>query len=180
MRFTETRLSGAFIIELELVEDDRGFFARTYCSEVFAAHGLCTSIAQCSISFNKRAGTLRGMHYQEPPRAEEKLVRCSMGAIYDVIIDLRPESVTYREWFSLEISSSNRLMLYIPQGFAHGFLTLEDCTEVFYQISEFYSLEYARGVRWNDQFFGIEWPMEPSVISSRDRTYPDYTEKSAT
>ena len=177
MRFTETSLSGAFMIEPELAEDERGFFARTYCSDVFEAHGLCSSIAQCSISFNKHAGTLRGMHYQEPPRAEEKLVRCTVGAIYDVIIDLRPESATYREWFSLEISSSNRLMLYAPKGFAHGFLTLEDNTEVFYQISEYYSLEHARGVRWNDPVFGIKWPTEPRVISERDQSYPDYVEK---
>ncbi len=174
MRFTETRLSGAFIIEPELVEDDRGFFARTYCSEVFAAHGLCTSIAQCSISFNKRAGTLRGMHYQEPPMAEEKLVRCPMGAIYDVIIDLRPESATYLEWFSLEISSSDRLMLYVPKGFAHGFQTLEDNTEVFYQISEYYSLEHARGVRWDDPSFGIDWPIPTKIISPRDRAFQPF------
>jgi dTDP-4-dehydrorhamnose 3,5-epimerase len=117
------------------------------------------------------------MHYQEPPRAEEKLVRCTVGAIYDVIIDLRPESGTYREWFSLEISSSNRLILYVPKGFAHGFLTLEDNTEVFYQISEYYSPEHARGVRWNDPVFGIRWPTEPRVISERDRSYPHYVEK---
>jgi len=174
MRFTETKLSGAFIIESELVEDDRGFFARTYCSEVFEAHGLCSAIAQCSISYNTRAGTLRGMHYQEPPRAEEKLVRCTMGAIYDVIIDLRPESATYLEWFPLEISSSNRLMLYVPKGFAHGFLTLEDSTEVFYQISEYYSPEHAKGVRYNDPAFGIKWPLPVLTISDKDREYPNF------
>ena len=174
MRFTETRLSGAFVIKPEVIEDDRGFFVRTYCSEVFKDHGLCSSIAQCSISFNKHAGTLRGMHYQVPPMAEEKLVRCTMGAVYDVIIDLRPDSDTYREWFSLELSSSNRLMLYVPKGFAHGFLTLEDSTEVFYQISEHYSPDHAKGVRYNDPAFGIKWPLPVVTISDRDREYADF------
>lgn len=174
MRFIETRLSGAFIIEPETIEDDRGFFARTYCSEVFKDHGLCSSIAQCSISFNKSTGTLRGMHYQVPPKAEEKLVRCTMGAIYDVLIDLRPESATYCERFSLELSSSNRLMLYVPKGFAHGFLTLEDSTEVCYQISEHCSPDHANGVRYNDAAFGIKWPLPVVTISDRDREYPDF------
>lgn len=161
------------MIEPEMLKDERGFFARTYCSKVFAAHGLSSSIAQCSISFNKRAGTLRGMHYQEPPKAEEKLVRCTMGAIYDVIIDLRPESATCREWFSLEMSSSNRLMLYVPQGFAHGFQTLDDNTEVLYQISEHYAPELAGGVRWDDPAFGIKWPLPVVEISDKDRDYLD-------
>lgn len=172
MRFTETKLCGAFVIEPEMLEDERGFFARTYCSEIFAAQGLCSSIAQCSISFNKYAGTLRGMHYQEPPKAEVKLVRCTMGTIYDVIIDLRPESATFREWLSLELSSSNRLMLYAPKGFAHGFQTLDDNTEVLYQISEHYSPEIARGVRWDDPVFGIKWPLPVVAITDKDRNYP--------
>lgn len=174
MRFIETKLGGAFVIEPEIIEDDRGFFARSFCRNEFEAHGLCSSIVQCSISFNKREGTLRGMHYQEPPKAEEKLVRCTMGAIYDVIIDLRPESATYLEWFSLEISSSNRLMLYVPKGFAHGFQTLEDNTEVLYQISEYYDPERKGGVRWNDPAFNVDWPMTPTVMSREDTEYADF------
>jgi dTDP-4-dehydrorhamnose 3,5-epimerase len=174
MIFKETSLRGAFIVEPELVEDNRGFFARIYSPEDFEAHGLCPSIVQSSISYNKKKGTLRGMHYQVPPRAEEKLVRCTMGSIFDVIVDLRPDSKTYLNYNHLELSSSNRTMLYIPKGFAHGYITLEDNAEVTYQISEYYTPQHARGIRWDDPVVKIEWPMEPVVISERDKDYPNY------
>jgi dTDP-4-dehydrorhamnose 3,5-epimerase len=169
-------LKGAFLVEPAPVDDERGLFARTWCFREFKAQGLETAIAQCSVSFNKMKGTLRGMHYQVSPHEEAKLVRCTMGSIYDVIIDLRPQSPTYKQYVAEILSSENRKMLYIPKGCAHGFLTLEDCTEVFYQISIFYTSEYARGVRWNDPVFGISWPSEVRVISERDSNYPDFRE----
>jgi dTDP-4-dehydrorhamnose 3,5-epimerase len=172
--FKETALSGAYLIELETVEDERGYFARTFCRNEFAAHGLNTKIVQCSISYNARRGTLRGMHYQVEPSAEVKLVQCVRGSLYDVILDLRPEAETYCRWIGLELSSENRRMLYIPIGFAHGFQTLEDDTVVYYQISEFYEPQHARGVRWNDPAFGIEWPLSEPLISEKDRLLPDY------
>ncbi len=172
MKFIETKLKGAYIIEPQLLEDERGFFARTFCQKEFEAHGLNTRLAQCSISYNRRKGTLRGMHYQVAPMAEAKVVRCTKGAIYDVIIDLRRDSPTYCEWIAVELSAENHRMLYIPEEFAHGFQTLEDDTEVFYQISEFYAPEYARGVRWNDSAFGIMFPLKNVIISERDKTYP--------
>ena len=175
MRFIPTSLMGAYIIEPEKLEDDRGFFARVWCQKEFAQHNLDPNIVQSSISFNKKRGTLRGMHLQLPPFAETKLVRCTQGAIYDVIIDLRPDSETYLNWTAVELTSENRKTLYIPKGFAHGFQTLEDNTEIFYQMSEFYSSESARGFRWNDPIFKIHWQEEVTVISDRDRTYPDYT-----
>ena len=159
----------------ERLSDDRGFFARTWCKEEFARQGLNAKLAQCSISFNTRKGTLRGMHYQVAPFAEAKLVRCTAGAIYDVVLDLRPDSETFREWTSVELTAENRCGLYIPENCAHGFQTLENDTEVFYQISEFYEPKCARGVRWNDPAFNIQWPAESRVISERDRTYPDYS-----
>jgi len=172
MKFIETRLKGAFIIEPERLEDERGFFARTFCHEEFEAHGLNHIFMQCNISYNKHKGTLRGMHYQVAPMAEAKLVRCTRGAIYDVIIDLRPESPTYCQWLAEELNAENSKMVYIPEGFAHGFQTLEDDTEVFYQMSEFYSPEHARGVRWDDLVFGIEWPeVENQVVSKKDSNY---------
>jgi dTDP-4-dehydrorhamnose 3,5-epimerase len=172
MRFIETKLKGAYIIEPEPIDDERGFFARTFCQEEFAAHGLRTQFVQCSISFNKKKGTLRGMHYQVAPYEEAKLVRCTMGAIYDVIIDLRPGSLTSTQWVAVELTAQNRKMLYVPGGFAHGFQTLEDNTEVFYQMSEFYHPECARGVRWDDPAFGITWPLaEEPVLSEKDRGY---------
>ena len=174
--FSETPLKGAFILEPERFEDSRGFFSRTWCQREFEAHGLNPRLVQCSISFNRKKGTLRGMHYQVAPREEAKLVRCTMGAIYDVIIDLRRDYPTFKQHFSVILSAENRKMLYVPEGFAHGFLTLEDNTEVFYQMSEFYSEEHARGVRWNDPAFGIEWPFIPSVISERDQSYSDFTQ----
>lgn len=175
MIFRETPIPGAFVVEPERIEDERGFFARTWCEREFREHGLDPRLAQCSVSFNRRAGTLRGMHYQAAPHGEAKLVRCTMGAIYDVVVDLRPDSPAFRRWTAVELSARNRRMLYIPQGLAHGFQTLEPDTEVFYQISEFYHPESARGVRWNDPAFGIEWPEAAErVLSDRDAGYPDF------
>ncbi|MGB7949258.1 MAG: dTDP-4-dehydrorhamnose 3,5-epimerase, partial [Candidatus Binatia bacterium] len=174
MIFSETKLQGAFIIDPQKLEDDRGFFARSWCQREAAAYGLHPQWVQCNVSFNKKKATLRGMHYQCAPSEEAKLVRCTRGAIYDVIIDLRPTSSTYRKWLAVELTAENRRMLYIPEGFAHGFLTLDDNTEIFYQMAEFYVPACARGVRWNDSAFGIKWPMEASVISDKDRNYPDF------
>ncbi|HEY3291856.1 MAG TPA: dTDP-4-dehydrorhamnose 3,5-epimerase [Anaerolineae bacterium] len=174
MKFTELPLAGAYLIEPEQVVDERGFFARAWSHEEFEQRGLVTKLVQCNISYNKHTGTLRGMHYQAPPYAEVKVLRCTMGAVYDVIIDLRPASPTYRQWHGVTMDSTNRLIVYIPEGFAHGFVTLTDNAEVFYQMSESYHPEQARGVRWNDAAFGIRWPMEPRVISERDRLYPDF------
>jgi dTDP-4-dehydrorhamnose 3,5-epimerase len=175
MIFTETKLKGAFIIEPERLEDDRGFFARSWCQREFEAHGLNPRLVQCSISYNKSRGTLRGIHYQTAPYEESKLVRCTSGSIYDVIIDLRPQSPTFRQHVGLVLTARNHKMLYVPEGFGHGFLTLEDNTEVFYQMSEFYSADHAKGVRWNDPAFGIEWPLAPSTMSDQDRSCPDFT-----
>ena len=174
MIFTEAPIPGAYVIDPERLEDERGFFARTWCQREFEAHGLNPGLAQCNISYNRRKGTLRGMHYQAVPHAEARLVRCTSGAIYDVIVDLRPDSVTFKRWFPVELTADNRRMLYIPEGLAHGFLTSRDDTEVFYQMSEFYTPGSARGVRWNDPAFGIEWPQEIQVIAERDRNYPDF------
>ena len=172
MKFIETRLKGAFIIEPERLEDERGFFARTFCQKEFEAHGLNPRFVQCNISYNKHKGTLRGMHYQAAPMAEAKLVRCTRGAIYDVIIDLRPDSPTYCQWLAEELNAENSKMIYIPEGFAHGFQTMEDDIEVFYQMSEFYSPEHAQGLRWDDPVFGIEWPLNTKIISEKDKNYP--------
>lgn len=174
MKFIPTLLAGACLIGLEPAIDERGFFARSWCREEFLAHGLNAGVAQCSISFNQRKGTLRGMHYQDHPHTEAKLVRCSSGAIYDVIIDIRPASPTYKKWFAAELSANNRKMLYVPEGFAHGFQTLADESEVFYQISETYRPESARGLRWDDPQFGIAWPIAHPILSRRDRTFPAY------
>jgi dTDP-4-dehydrorhamnose 3,5-epimerase len=174
MIFAETMLKGVFIIEPERLEDERGFFARTWCRRVFEEHGLNSQLAQCSISFNRTRGTLRGMHYQDEPYGEAKLVRCTHGTIYDAVIDLRPGSPTFKRWIGLELTADNHRMLYIPEGFAHGFQTLEEHAEVFYQMSQFYAPDYARGVRWNDPAFDIRWPAAVSVISERDRSYPDF------
>ncbi len=174
MIFTETNLKGAFIIDPERIEDERGFFARTWCQTEFEAHGLDTRLVQCNISFNAKKGTLRGMHYQASPYEETKLVRCTMGALYDVIIDLRPASPTFKQWIAVELTADNRRMLYIPGGFAHGFQTLEDSTEVFYQMSEIYHSESARGVRWDDPAFVVEWPLPDPIMSAKDRTYQNF------
>lgn len=174
MVFIETILKGAFIIEPERFEDERGFFARAWCKKEFEDHGLNSNLMQCNISFNNKKGTLRGMHYQSAPHAETKLVKCTHGSIYDVIIDLRPDSETYKNWFGVDLRSDNEEMLYIPEYFAHGFLTLEDNTEVFYLMSASYHPECARGVRWNDPVFSIHWPAAVSIISDRDRDCPDF------
>ena len=173
MRFYPTKISGAYVIELEPVQDERGFFARTFCQTEFEDHGLCGTFVQCSSSYSLKKGTLRGMHYQVPPHEEVKLVWCLRGSIYDVIVDLRLESETFRHWVSLELNTVNGKMLYIPGGCAHGLLTLEDDTEVFYQMSEFYHPESAQGFRWDDPAFRITWPFSPRVISANDLAYPD-------
>ena len=174
MKFVETELKGAFIIEPELLEDERGFFARTWCRKEFERHGLNPKLVQCNISFNRQKGTLRGMHLQVAPHEESKLVSCTKGAIYDVIIDLRPNSATLKKWVSVELTDENRKMLFIPEGFSHGFMTLMDNTEVHYQMSEFYAPECARGIRWNDPAFDIDWPANVRVISEKDMRYPDF------
>jgi dTDP-4-dehydrorhamnose 3,5-epimerase len=204
MIFTQTKLNGAYIIELEPIVDNRGFFARSFCQKEFELHGITMNIAQCNISYNKKKGTLRGMHFQANPFEEAKIVSCIKGSIYDVIIDLRPDSSTYCKWIAIELSAVNReqkavkskheavnsegsayrlpltaqhKMLYVPKGFAHGFLTLEDDTEIFYHMSEFYVPGQGRGVRWNDPAFGIEWPGEITLISDQDKAYPDFVTK---
>ncbi len=175
MLFLATKFDTVFIIEPERIGDERGFFARTWCQHEFAAHQLDTRLVQCNVSFNTKRGTLRGMHYQSAPYEEVKLVRCTMGAIYDVVIDLRPQLPTFKQWLAVELTAQNRRMLYIPAGFAHGFLTLTDDAEVYYQMSEFYYPEYSRGVRWDDPAFGVVWPEAPQVIAARDRSYSDFS-----
>jgi dTDP-4-dehydrorhamnose 3,5-epimerase len=174
MLFVQTPLAGAYVIEPESIPDERGFFARTFCRNQFTAQGLNPNLAQCNISFNKLRGTLRGMHYQKAPYQEAKLVRCTQGAIYDVVIDLRRDSTTFTKWFGIELNADNRKAIYIPEGFAHGFLSLRDNTEVFYQMSEIYQAEYATGVRWDDPMILIKWPNEVNVISERDLAYLDF------
>ena len=174
MIFTPTPLAGALIITPEKIVDERGFFARIFCRREFEARGLNPNLVQCNISFNKKKGTLRGMHYQLAPHAEVKLVRCTAGAIYDVIIDLRSESITYKQWYAAELTAENHKMLYVPEGFAHGYETLTDNTEVTYQVSEFYSPESERGIRWNDQAFSIVWPVPVSEISDKDAAHQDW------
>jgi dTDP-4-dehydrorhamnose 3,5-epimerase len=172
MIVTETPLRGAFVIDIEPLRDARGFFARTFCTTELARHGLATGVAQCSTSFNERAGTLRGMHFQAEPHAEEKLVRCTAGAIFDAIVDIRRSSPTFGRWFGAELSAANRRALYVPKGFAHGFVTLAEATEVLYTISVPFAPGHARGFRWDDPAVGIEWPMTPAIISDRDAGYP--------
>ncbi len=174
MTFTETKVKGVFIVDPERREDVRGFFARTWCEQEFADHGLNPRLVQCSVSFNRRKGTLRGMHYQAAPHGEAKLVRCTMGSIFDVAVDLRPASPSFRQSVAVVLSSENRRMIYIPEGCAHGFQTLADDTEVFYQMSQAYAAEYARGVRWNDPAFDIPWPPGDRIIIARDQEYPDF------
>ena len=174
MIFKETKLKGACVIELEKIEDERGFFARSWCQKEFDEHGLNPHIVQCNISYNKKRGALRGMHYQAAPYEEAKLVRCISGAMYDVIIDLRRDSATCCQWFAVELSGDNYKMLYVPVGFAHGFQTLKDNTVVFYQMSEFYHPEYAQGVKWDDPAFKVEWPIKSHIISAKDRQFPDF------
>lgn len=174
MIFTETELKGAYIIDLERREDERGFFARTWCQNEFEAHGLVARIVQANTSYNKLKGTLRGMHYQRAPYAETKLVRAVRGAIVDVIVDLRTDSPTYKRWISVELTADNRRALFVPEGFAHGFQTLEDNTDVSYQVSAFYTPGAEGGARYNDPAFDIQWPLPINVISDKDATWPDF------
>lgn len=175
MIFTETRLKGAFVIDLEPRQDERGFFARAWCRKEFEAHGLNPALVQANLSYNGKRGTLRGLHYQVAPHEEAKLVRCIKGAIYDVIADLRPDSATYLQWIGIELTQENRRMLYVPEGFAHGFQTLEHDTEVFYQVTEFYAPGAERGVRWDDPVLSVQWPdVEDRIVSSKDQTWPPF------
>jgi dTDP-4-dehydrorhamnose 3,5-epimerase len=174
MLFTPLPLSGASLVAPERHRDSRGWFARTFCQDEFAAHGLASSFVQCSASFNARRGTLRGMHFQRPPHEEIKLVRCTRGAVLDVLLDLRPESVSFCRWHAIELTADNGLAVYIPAGMAHGFQTLADDSEVFYQMAEFYHPEAAAGVRWDDPAFGIDWPIRPPILSERDAAYDDF------
>lgn len=174
MRFIPTHLAGAYLIEPEPVSDERGFFARTWCRNEFADKGLNPNLVQCNISYNKARGTLRGMHYQKAPHAEAKLVRCTQGAVYDVIVDLRSGSNTFTQWYGVELTAANRKALYVPEGFAHGFITLRDDTEVLYQMSEIFHIECAGGARWNDPVFSIQWPIGVGAISERDQNYQDF------
>jgi len=174
MTFREMKLPGVFEVHMDLKPDERGVFARSWCQKEFENSGLNPKLVQCSISYNTRCGTLRGVHYQAPPFSEAKLVRCTKGEIFDVVVDLRPDSPTFRDWVGMVLNDENRHMIYVPEGCAHGFLTLRDETEVFYQMSEFYSAESARGVRWNDPAFQIVWPGPVRVMSERDRAYPNF------
>jgi len=180
MTFRELELPGAFLIELDRIEDERGFFARTFCRDEFAEHGLATEIVQANTAFNRRKGTLRGMHFQAAPHEEAKLVRCTRGAVYDVIVDLRRDSPTFTRWVSVELTVENDTMLYVPEGFAHGYQTLEDETETSYLMSQRYEPSAGRGVRWDDPAFGIEWPDEGDrTMNERDRTWPDFSPDAA-
>lgn len=179
MKFAETPLKGAFVVDLDRLEDDRGFFARSFCEKEFAARGLAPRFVQCNVSYNRRAGTLRGMHYQQAPDEEDKLVRCTMGAIHDVIVDIRPGSATRLKSFSIELSARNRTALFIPRGFAHGFQTLADDSEVFYQMSGFFQSGSARGMRWDDPALALDWPLANPILSEKDRGYPLLSEKPA-
>ncbi len=174
MNFLETHLPGVFIVELDKIGDERGFFARAWCRREFQAHGLDGSIAQLNLSHNARRGTVRGMHYQVQPHAEAKVVRCIRGAIYDVVVDLRTDSVTYRKWLAVELSAGNRRMLHVPEGCGHGFQTLEDGTELLYQVTEFFAPGAERGVRYDDPAFQIDWPLPVTAISDKDASWPDF------
>lgn len=174
MRFEETPLRGAYLIHLEPITDERGFFARSWCQDEFEKNGLDANLTQCSISFNAKKSTLRGMHYQTAPHEETKLVRCTRGALFDVIVDLRSDSPTFKQWFAAELTAENHLIMYVPKGFAHGLQTLENNTEAFYQISEKYFPDSAAGVRWNDPAFGIKWPEIKPILSQKDCDYADF------
>ncbi len=175
MRFIKTKIQGVFVIEPEKIKDERGFFARSWNSVEFKKLGLNPKISQCSISYNKKRGTIRGMHYQIKPYEEAKLVTCTKGKIYDVIVDLRPKSKTFKKWISSELSEENHKMQYIPEGCAHGFQTLKNNTVVFYQMSQIYNPQYYRGVRWNDPAFNISWPLKPSTIAKKDETHVNFS-----
>ena len=172
MKFSPTTLAGAWIVDPAPIEDERGFFARSFCQEEFRDHGLDHTVAQCNVSFNRKRGTLRGLHFQTPPHEEAKLVRCTRGAIWDVIVDIRADSPTRYRWFAAELNAENRRALHVPRGFAHGFQTLADDSEVLYQMSEFYHPESAHGLRWDDPALAIKWPIADPVVSERDKSYP--------
>lgn len=174
MIFNETELNDAFVIDLKKLGDERGFFARAFCVNEFKEHGIEFSVAQANVSYNRYKHTLRGMHYQEDPYGEAKLVRCTRGAIWDAIIDVRANSSTYMQWIGVELTERNYRMLYVPEGFAHGFITLEDETEVTYQVSEFYTPGAEKGIRWDDQAFNIDWPVDPNIMSEKDKTWSDF------
>jgi dTDP-4-dehydrorhamnose 3,5-epimerase len=174
MLFTELKLPGAFIIDVERLEDDRGFFGRIWCKQEFKEHGLNTSLVQANVSYNRFNGTLRGMHFQKKPFQETKLVRCTKGAIYDVIVDIRPQSRTFKQWIGVELNEVNRRMLYVPEGFAHGYLTLQDETEVYYMITEYYAKTSEGGILWNEPEISIEWPQKPKIISDKDLDHPPF------
>jgi dTDP-4-dehydrorhamnose 3,5-epimerase len=174
MQFTETEIGGAFILDAEQIADERGFFARSWARDEFEAHELNPHLAQCNLSYNHRKGTVRGMHWQAAPHAETKLVRCTQGGIYDVVVDLRADSPTYLRWIGAELTAENRRALYIPEGCGHGFQTLADATEVLYMITEYYTPAAARGMRWNDPAITVTWPLAVTVISERDAQYPDW------
>ncbi|MEZ5658977.1 MAG: dTDP-4-dehydrorhamnose 3,5-epimerase [Burkholderiaceae bacterium] len=177
MKFTPTKLQGAFIIDIEAFEDERGGFARSFCQKEFEAHGLKPTVAQCNLSYNHKAGTLRGMHYQVAPACETKLIRCTRGAIYDVIIDMRPDSPTYKQHIGVELTADNHRALYVPEMFAHGYQALTDGAEVVYQVGEFYTPGYERGLRHDDPEFGIQWPVPVTVISGKDAAWPLFAER---
>lgn len=177
MKFIETELKGAYFIKLEKMVDERGFFARAFCKKEYAEFGLINEIVQINDSFSKDKGTLRGMHYQLEPKAEDKIVRCIKGSLYDVIIDIRKDSETFGKWIGVELTAENRKMLFVPKGFAHGFITLEDNTEALYLVTEFYAPEFERGIRWNDPKFNIRWPIEALHISEKDKSNPDFDPK---
>jgi dTDP-4-dehydrorhamnose 3,5-epimerase len=174
MNFLETALKGAFIIDLKRIEDDRGFFARGWCQDEFRTHGLNSGMVQLNVGFSRKRGTLRGMHYQTSPSEEAKLARCTKGAIYDVIIDLRRDSPTHKQWIGVELTDETRRMLYVPEGFAHGYQALTDNAEMYYQTTHFYAPASATGVRFDDPAFGITWPLSVELISNQDRNWPDY------
>lgn len=175
MIFNKTKLDGAYIIEMEPIGDHRGFFARAWCTKEFQVHNLITQFVQANLTYSPKRGTVRGLHYQIAPHQEVKLVRCTRGATYDVIVDLRPDSPTYKQWLAVELTADNHKMIYIPAGFAHGYQILMDNTEVFYQVGQFYAPEYERGARWNDSAFGIDWPItNPLILSDKDKNWPDY------
>lgn len=174
MIFTELELAGAFVVDIEKRQDDRGFFGRAWCAEEFEAHGLESAIRQINTSFSARQGTMRGLHYQVDPYQETKFIRCTQGRIFDVIVDLRPESPTFKQWVGTELSAENYRMVYVPENFAHGFLTLEDNSEVYYPTTEFYTPNAERGLRFNDPTFAIDWPIEVSVFSDKDISHDDF------
>lgn len=176
MIFNKTTLKDAYIIELNRFRDERGFFARSFCAKEFEDHGIKFPVAQVNVSYNRLKQTLRGLHYQEEPHGEAKLMQCTKGSIYDVIIDMRSDSPTYMQWIGVELTQNNHRLLYVPERFAHGYLTLEDDTEVIYQVSEFYTAGAEQGIRWDDPAFNIDWPLEPKIISEKDKSWLDYKE----